>query len=134
MGKKNIHDLAMSGATKLCNCDACFSPFPCERKKWHSRQDNFRSLTPIGKDTECRLKVYPVQEEKDKKPWYERKRTEYEITYKELVAICAECPNAKLVGNDIVRTDDAYINHCLDCPVQQTRESMDEAAAEAASS
>lgn len=134
MNKNKIHELAMNGATKLCNCEACFVPFPCERKKWHPRQGSISSLTPIGNDTECRLKAYPVKEDTNKKPWYERKRTEYEITYDELAAICAECSYARVAGKEIIRSDQDYYNHCLDCPVQMTREAMDEASAEAANS
>lgn len=128
----SVHDLAMKGASKICNCGNCFAPFACDRKDWQSEQNHgFRDLPPVGKDTECRLKAYDVKQDTDKRPWWERSREDTEVSERELAALCKECQYTHIEGNIIKVSDGCFMEHCMDCPVHGMRESMREIAAEA---
>ena len=128
---KSVHDLALSGANKICNCSNCGTGFQCERKAWQSEHPlGGHGLPLFGKDTVCRLMDYPVQQSTDKRPWYKRSREEYEVTQDELVAICEECKHA-VVLNDTIDRSACFTEHCMDCPVQHIIECNNEIAAEA---
>ena len=59
---KTVHDLALSGANKICNCSNCGTGFQCERKAWQSEHPlGGHGLPLFGKDTVCRLMDCPVQ-------------------------------------------------------------------------
>lgn len=129
---ETLHDIALRGASKICNCGNCFAHFECERKSWQKeRASNFRDLPPFGKDTECHLKAYDVKQDTDPRPWWERSREETEVSEEELAALCEECQYTHIEGDYIKVNEGCFETHCMDCPVQGMKESIRELEAEA---
>lgn len=120
---------ANSGAQKICGQGGCLCGYPCSRPE--HKEKNFKPLPLIGSSSECPLEKYPVIH--DTRHWTERTREESTPTEDEFFALCARCNNTgdiELAGDSMtVRPID--FKKCIDCPVHMTRESIEEAAAEA---
>lgn len=121
---------AASAAKKICGCGECLCAYQCNHEN-HSDHP----VSAIGKDTTCPLAKYNITPEpKSLGPaWLRKSRSELEPSYAELAAVCAKCEFSKMKNGEVLR-DDCFYDHCLDCPVYMTEESMQETAAEARSS
>lgn len=115
-------------AAKICGRGTCY----CGYNICANPSCKASSPVPlVGTDEECPLAKYhspitpkPVTREELLALWLDK------ITRTELNALCRACDRRETDANGDT-TQDCYFAHCLDCPVNGTREAMDENEAEA---
>lgn len=120
--------------SEICNGDSCLAPFTdCERKCWQ-RTPEYVPMKRYGASETCPLLQFEAEEDEDKRPWHEKVKAgipPYRITEKDTWRVCQECEHSKIVDG-YIEIEHAYMDHCVDCPVNGIRESIMECAAEAA--
>lgn len=114
--------------SRLCN--SCpFVSFDCDRKSWHPQK--FTHEKPLGKT--CPIMQFSAKEDMDKRPWFERIRdgtAPKALTVDDTAIVCEKCKYSKVVG-DTIDIEEHFLDICIHCPNFQTRESIQEAEAEA---
>ena len=133
---KVFGETAEKAAKQVCGRGECFCAYECGHS---NKAGNGKSCVPtVGEDTVCPIAKYNVTP--DTRTFEERLAThEQDVDMNGLFALCACCEHsdgAEKVRDCYVlnRTTECYMNHCLDCPVNMTRECMEEGCAEAAMS
>jgi len=120
-------------AKQVCGIGECMGCFNC------GHENKCKNLLPqYGKGSKCPLEEYNVAP--DKRTFRERIESgEYtpgtEETLNGLFALCACCEHSGIIEKDglyeLCRTDEAFIDYCIDCPVNMARESTQECLSEA---
>lgn len=117
-----------TAASKICGRGACFCGYEvCANPSCQTPNP----IPPIGKDKECPLARFgvpatpaPKTREEIVASWMDRP------TRTDLRTLCSVCSHLETDKDGYV-TDACYFDHCLDCPVNKVKESMDEIEAEA---
>lgn len=121
--------LAESGAKKICTKD-CHLHFDCG----HPDKDPWPGFVPLFGTEKCPLEKYHVQHDSESFSCGDIRAVE--PTDDELTALCGACSNGSIVfdkdGSPKAIADNW--RKCMDCPVEHTRESIEEERAEAACS
>lgn len=110
-------------------CNTCqIDYFQCERSDWCKDKINIPKCGPVPV---CPLTQFEAEENTDKRTWFERLLTNDlpEITVDDTWRVCSKCKYAK-VTKDGISINDCLFDVCLDCPVFQAREALEENEAE----
>ena len=114
--------------SRLCN--TCpFMAFDCERKSWHPQK--FQHEESLGKT--CPMMQFSAKEDMDKRPFRERlldRTLPKPLTVNDTVLVCEKCKYSKVIG-DTIDIEQHYLDICIHCPNFISRESLEEAEAEA---
>lgn len=113
---------------ELCD-EACPAAYTCHKK----HDAVFAACGLMGTETTCPLAKYNVPESVERSGY-----CAMSITLDDLAMMCANCENADINTENgdsfTLSLDRCFDTHCIDCPVQSMRESIQELAAEAAMS
>lgn len=125
----NFEKCAFSGAQKICGQGGCLCGYDCSRPD--HKEPNFKPMSLLVPGNDCPLEKYPVTH--DTRHWTERTFAESSPTEDELFCLCAMCDNTgdTEINGDKMTVTPADPMRCYDCPVQMTRECIEENAAEA---
>lgn len=131
--KNLFEDNAKKGAQDVCGNGPCISCFKCGHQN-----STARPLRAIGKGEKCPLEAYNVTP--DMRSFAEKLMDGmHALTPDEqneqLFAVCACCEHTGVIENDegyeLDRSEQAYRDYCVDCPINKAREAIAEAMAEA---
>lgn len=125
---------AKAAAKSICGCEECFSNYKCNHTNRHNMM--VRKLTS---DETCPLEKYNITP--DTRTFREKIEAGdlVQLNDYDLFAICACCEHIEGVKEvdgqfELVGYEKAFEEHCMDCPVHATRETMEELCAEASCS
>lgn len=124
MAKKNQKEAIMEAARRVCGSGDC--PYIELYNCGHTNKSSFAPPRKMGKDPVCPLAKYGIHEE-PQKPFPQQEAA----TMEDLAILCHACEYTEKSGK---RTNQAFFEHCIDCPVENIRDCMLECAAEAACS
>ncbi len=115
--------------SEICNyhCVSCHKK-DCPRGEWCKPTFNAGPLPPIGEDKECPLMQFEAIKFSGLKG-----RTMVNsrpITVDDTWDICESCKFSTVTEEEISLRDSFY-SHCMDCPVHEMRDSIQECCAEA---
>lgn len=134
--EKIFLEAAKEEAKRVCGNGRCIACFKCG----HENKDEY-TIPKFGKGEQCPLEKYGV--EPDGRSFAERlKDGEKVLTPQEelnnLSYICACCEHSQVVtpngDYELDISDDDFAAYCLDCPVHQAIEGIEENMAEALNS
>ena len=118
-----------AAATRICGAGNCFCGYKvCSNPT--GRVTNPVSM--IGSDEVCPLAKYKCKN--IPKPTSRDKLLDYwqkcRVSKGDCALLCGECDYLETDSDGYI-SEDCYFKHCMDCPVNRTRESIEETEAEA---
>lgn len=132
--KDSIKERAEAAARKFCVKGCCGNYPTCTRCHEPHAGLQCGKMPQIGKSTVCPLAVYEVPDQAQ--PTTLKEQAAAAPTANDCVAMCANCEHARVTSYDAVKGTMSvelidYKTHCIDCPVFQTKEAIQENQAEA---
>ena len=113
-------------------CNACINEgLECDRKVWNDNK--IPSPPRITALQKCPLMDFEAEEDKDKRPWFEKMRDgtlPKPITSEETWLVCQSCQYGE-VKKDKINISKHFYTICIECPNKELRDAIDECAAEA---
>ncbi len=113
-----------STISHICNHDCVGTCYKntCPRGSWAKPVFPIAPLPQVGNDTECPMMQFPVSQDDSQKNMI--------ITIQNTWDICRACKYSAKTA-DAISLEPAFEEHCMDCPVCQIREALEEQRAEA---
>ena len=130
MDEGKIKEKAGKAARKIC-ISGCFAGYTSCKKPQHVAKSNLVApISLIGENTICPLQKYDVPYSLPKPFW---EGLESQPTLDDCFWICANCDHGAVhqKEKDLVLDRPGWDTICIDCPVELTRDSIEECLAEA---
>ena len=122
---KIIQKQLIAAASKVCT-SGCIACFECGKSK-----SSFNHLPPFGTNKICLLEKYGVEHDDSPKDIIESLKNNPDLD--DLYILCKHCEHrdsSKDKDNEL-SIESCFETHCMDCPVQMCRETIQECTAEA---